>query len=107
MDNLNTISNYIRSKSIHAIHDHIRDGIVSEAVADVLIDTMSAVNRDFLMLLHIPKEQRNVFIIKLAQEIYLQWVEHGIIQDSVIAIVDEYAYQDEWRNEGREIGDSQ
>lgn len=103
MDNLKQIAHYIRSKSVHAIHDHIRDGIVSENVADVLIDTMSAVNRDFLTLLHIPKEQRNVFIIKLAQETYLQWIEHGIIQDSVaIAAVDEYAYHDEWRNEGRE-----
>lgn len=106
MDNLKTISNYIRSMSVHAIHEHIRDGIVSENVADVLIDTMSAVNRDFLMLLHIPKAPRNEFIIRLAQEIYLQWVEHGIIQDSAIAIVDEYAYQDEWRNEGREIGEN-
>jgi hypothetical protein len=28
------------------------------------------------------------------------------IDDSVITSVDEYAYQDEWRNEGREIGDN-
>lgn len=104
MDNdLKLIRSCILNMSVTTIFDKGRSGILPENVFDVLVDTHHAVQRDFILLLDIPLKQRIEFIVKLAQEIYLQWLEHGIIRDSVvIPTVDEYAYHDEWRNEGRD-----
>jgi hypothetical protein len=80
MTDLQLIRQYIMNLSVTTIFDMGRAGIIPENVFDVLIDTHHAVQRDFILLLDIPLQQRMEFIVKLAQEIYLQWCEHGLLE---------------------------